>query len=256
MTQGEAPETAASQTVTAAEPQATSSCGNCGAPLAGHFCSACGQRDAGRLTFRRIASEAADHVLSLDSALLRTAIDLSRNPGRVARDYVRGRRKAYLNPLKYTFVMATLFALVINLLDVLPAGVPTDNEKAVQTYKLIVSLLGYLAYFYMLPVAALQSRLFRRQGDGVAECYVPLLYFYGHFLLLGSLLTAFGIYSTAYGTLAMRGLGLFYFLWLLVGFYRGAGASAYLKSFVLYLAFNVVNMGSGALIMFLTRLSP
>ncbi len=231
-------------------------CADCGAELAGRFCSECGQRDAGRLTFRRIAEETFDHVLSLDSALLRTAVDLSRSPGRVCRDYVAGRRKTYMSPLKYTFVTATVFALLVNLLDVLPSGLPADNEQAVKLFKLIVSALGYLAYVYMLPVAVLQRLLFRGRDYGVAESYASLLYFYGHFLLLGSVLSAFGAYSMSYGQLAMRGLGLIYFVWLVAGFYRSPEWWTYLRGFLLYLFFTAISMGSGFVLAILMGVRP
>ena len=227
--------------------EAPERCENCGAALGGRFCSECGQRRTRRITFRRVLAEAVEHLWSFDSTILRTATGLARSPGRLCREYVDGRRKAYMNPLKYAFLAATVFALVINLFDILPGGLPADNPRAVKLFRTIVSALGYLAYLYMLPVAAVQRALFRGQRFGVAECYVTLLFFYGQFLLAGSALSLLGLYSTPYGQWIMRVLGLLLFLWTLAGFYRSSRVTTFLKSALLYLVFTLVNIGSGIL---------
>ncbi|MCP5119647.1 MAG: hypothetical protein GY953_53290, partial [bacterium] len=129
-----------------------------------------------------------------------------------------------------------------------PAAVPADNERAVQLFQTIISVLGYLAYLYMLPVAALQRWLFRGHGFGVAECYVSLLFFYGQFLLLGALLAICGLYSIPYGLLVARLIGAAYLVWTLAGFYRSSKLATVAKGILLYLSFTVVSIGLGMLI--------
>ncbi len=230
------------------ELNSATTCRNCQTPTTGRYCPECGQRRARRITFRRVFNEGLEHVMSLDSAFLRTVVDLSRRPGQVCREYLEGQRKAFVNPIKYTFFMATVFALVVNLLDIVPASIPVDNKSAVQTYKVVVSALGYMAYLYMLPVAALQAWLFRRPRYGVAECYTTLLFFYGQFLILGTILAVAGVYSSPYGILIVRGLGLLYFLWLLARLYDETFGWTLVKGILLYLFFNFVNIDSGFLI--------
>ncbi len=145
--------------------QGTGQCAGCGATIEGSYCSVCGQRRVGRITFRRVFSEAARN-LTIGSTFPRTLIGMTTHPGRVAREYVEGRRKAYLNPLKYTFVIATVFALEVNLLEILPLGIDADREAAVSQFRTIIAALAYLAYVHMLPTA---ERLGAKCGVGTGK---------------------------------------------------------------------------------------
>ncbi|MEM7583646.1 MAG: DUF3667 domain-containing protein [Acidobacteriota bacterium] len=215
--------------------------------MTGLYCPVCGQRRTRRITFGRIFEKGAEQILSLDSAFLRTVFSLATRPGSTCRQYLDGRRKPFMNPVKYVFVLATLFAVVNNVLDILPASLP-DNPQAVRLYKFIVSALSYLAYLYLLPVALVQSWLFRRPRTGVAESYVIMLFFYGQFLVIGILLSVTGVYPTTYGLLIVRTCGFLYLLWLLAGLYRDTFLWTLVKGLLLYLIFNIFNMGSALLL--------
>ena len=39
-------------------------------------------------------------------------------PGAFVLDYLGGKRKSAINPLKYCFIVTTLYALAVNLLDI------------------------------------------------------------------------------------------------------------------------------------------
>ena len=227
--------------------QETGQCAGCGATIEGSYCSVCGQRRVGRITFRRVFSQAASN-LTIDSAFLRTLIGMTTHPGRVAREYVEGRRKAYMNPLKYTFVIATVFALEVNLLEILPPGIDADREAAVSQFRTIIAALAYLAYVHMLPTAALQRQLFRRQPIGIAECYVFLVFAYGQFVLIGALFALFGLYSTAYGNVAIGLFGLGYFMWATAGFYGDFKPLTLLKGALVYAVYLFLSVGSGFLL--------
>ncbi len=128
-------------------------CASCGA-LSGYDCSECGQRRARRLSFRRILSEALEHLLALDSAFLRTLIGLTKHPGRVCRRYVLGQRKTYVNPLKYTFVVATVCLLTYNFFrSPSPAGVDAASETD-RARIAIMPFAAYFGYVVMIPVVA------------------------------------------------------------------------------------------------------
>jgi hypothetical protein len=74
-------------------------CLNCGTPLAGRFCHACGQKAHLHRSVGHILEELVHGVLHWDSKLWRTLPLLVVNPGRLTRDYVRGRRARYIAPL-------------------------------------------------------------------------------------------------------------------------------------------------------------
>jgi hypothetical protein len=88
------------------------SCANCGAPLAGPFCAQCGAAplDTRPLTVRRFAGDLWNEVTNVDSVTLRTVKVLFRWPGRLTREYLAGRTRSYLPPLRL-YLLA--FALMI-----------------------------------------------------------------------------------------------------------------------------------------------
>ena len=87
-------------------------CLNCDHPFTGSFCPACGQTGAtGRLRVREIAGDAISQVFNLDAKVPRTLIGLTTAPGRVCREYVRGRRVGYVPPFRYCLILLTLTVL-------------------------------------------------------------------------------------------------------------------------------------------------
>jgi hypothetical protein len=87
-------------------------CASCGAPLVGRFCAQCGAAplDTRPLTVRRFAGDLWNEVTNVDSVTLRTVKVLFRWPGRLTREYLAGRTRWYLPPLR---VYLLAFALMI-----------------------------------------------------------------------------------------------------------------------------------------------
>ena len=97
-------------------------CANCGAPLSGEYCVACGQRHEPHLhSVRHFASEAFESITHADSRLWRTLGYLLVKPGRLTREFFEGRRVRYLPPFRLYLVISVLFFLV--------AGLPDPNEE-------------------------------------------------------------------------------------------------------------------------------
>lgn len=93
-------------------------CANCGAPLAGEYCAACGQRHEPHvLTLTHFAGEAFESITHADSRLWRTLGYLLAKPGRLTREFFDGRRARYLPPFRLYLVISLLFFLVANLPD-------------------------------------------------------------------------------------------------------------------------------------------
>ncbi|RVT90815.1 DUF3667 domain-containing protein [Sphingomonas crocodyli] len=88
-------------------------CLNCGAAIDTPFCGQCGQKAAARFAWRDIGREGWDRVRWFEFQLTRTLRHLVTGPGRVAREYVMGRRTAYMHPLK--LLVALVAALVLML---------------------------------------------------------------------------------------------------------------------------------------------
>ncbi|MEG3174870.1 DUF3667 domain-containing protein [Sphingomonas sp. RB3P16] len=91
-------------------------CRNCERPRSTRYCAHCGQKAARRLTLKDIAKESWERLRLFEKDSVTTLWRLIASPGRVARDYVRGKRSSQMHPLKL------LVALVAILLVVLAAS--------------------------------------------------------------------------------------------------------------------------------------
>ncbi|MEJ2521367.1 MAG: DUF4286 family protein [Gammaproteobacteria bacterium] len=88
-------------------------CANCGVPLHGQYCSACGQRARVRMiTFWELVRDAGDLLASLDSRLWRTLRLLLFRPGRLTVDYLQGKRARYVAPLRLFIASSLIFFFV------------------------------------------------------------------------------------------------------------------------------------------------
>ncbi|HEX4914225.1 MAG TPA: DUF3667 domain-containing protein [Vicinamibacterales bacterium] len=84
-------------------------CLNCGAPLYGSFCAACGQRDVPpHPTARELAGDAWQELSGYDGRIMATIRGLLR-PGFLTREYVEGRRAAYLPPVRVYLTVSVLY---------------------------------------------------------------------------------------------------------------------------------------------------
>lgn len=90
-------------------------CISCGAPLAGRYCSTCGELDPRerRLTLGAFAAESFRAVTDLDGRTLRSLATLVRQPGLLVREYLAGRRKSYLSPIQLFFLANLLFFVAV-----------------------------------------------------------------------------------------------------------------------------------------------
>ena len=99
-------------------PPAEGKCANCGAPLYGKYCYACGQPVVGMVRhFRSVASDIADSVLNIDERVFKTLLPLYLQPGKLTLDYFAGKRARYVTPFRLVFFLAIVafFALQLGL---------------------------------------------------------------------------------------------------------------------------------------------
>jgi hypothetical protein len=92
---------------------ASGSCRNCGAPLAGRYCSNCGQiADVHVPSTRELLHEVLEGLTHSDSRLWATLKCLCFKPGKLTQEFVAGRRTAYLPPFRLYLIMSVAFFLV------------------------------------------------------------------------------------------------------------------------------------------------
>jgi hypothetical protein len=91
----------------------STTCLNCAAPLAGPFCSQCGQRDIPPYpSVRELVVDAFWELSGWDGRFASTVRELVRRPGMLTREFLEGRRARYLSPLRL-YLMASLVYFVI-----------------------------------------------------------------------------------------------------------------------------------------------
>lgn len=94
------------------------SCENCGTPLAGEYCSACGQHAIDyRRSMWRVVVDALDSFLNWDTKFLKTTGVLLTRPGKLTNDFNAGRRVRYVHPLRLYLLASIAFFLIAKLVN-------------------------------------------------------------------------------------------------------------------------------------------
>lgn len=122
-------------------------CVNCGADMreGQRFCGQCGQRVIhGRLTLHDVGHDLVHAITHADHSIFSLMKDLALRPGRVAREYVDGKRKKYFGPFAFLFILVGLasFVTVVSGVEWF-APVPGDNpaRKFLQQHFNLVVLI-------------------------------------------------------------------------------------------------------------------
>jgi hypothetical protein len=116
-------------------------CENCGAPLAGRFCSECGQRHHEHAIhhFWQFIGEAAEDLTHADSRLWQTLSALLFRPGFLTREFLDGRRVRYLPPVRLYLVVSVIFFILGSLSArlVQPMNVVVDRHGRSFQYRVV-----------------------------------------------------------------------------------------------------------------------
>ncbi|WP_276132110.1 DUF3667 domain-containing protein [Polluticoccus soli] len=91
-------------------------CLNCGHQYVGNFCSSCGQKArTHRVTFSTIADEIPHTVFHVDKGFFYTLARLMKQPGKVIREFLDGKRISYFQPLSYLIILSTFCSFVSHI---------------------------------------------------------------------------------------------------------------------------------------------
>ena len=90
-------------------------CLNCGTPLSGPFCSACGQKAHIHRSVRAFFQDFVQGLFNFEGKIWRTLPMLAWRPGEMTRRYIAGERARFVSPVAlYLFTVFAMFA-VLNL---------------------------------------------------------------------------------------------------------------------------------------------
>ena len=118
-------------------------CRNCGAPINGAYCAACGQETALRLpTLREFLREAAGRYVAFDGRFWRTVFALLTRPGFLTREYLAGRRRRYIRPARL-YLFATLIFFAVTWLMVAPIDIFEIHAETPEEAKYLSADKGF-----------------------------------------------------------------------------------------------------------------
>ena len=108
-------------------------CLNCGTPLTGPYCSACGQRAHIHRSVRAFFQDFIQGLFNFEGKIWRTLPMLAWRPGDMTRRYIDGERARFVSPVAlYLFTVFAMFA-VLNFTGALNAGRPKPIQAALKT---------------------------------------------------------------------------------------------------------------------------
>ena len=127
-------------------------CENCGTPLLGPYCGACGQPVTGMVRqFSTLVGDFLDTVFDFDSRTLRTLGPLLLRPGYLSLEYFRGHRVRYVTPVRLFFFLCIAaflmmrFAVDEDIVDAQSGGSIEQAEKIEDVERLRDTVLDAMA---------------------------------------------------------------------------------------------------------------
>ena len=236
-------------------------CKNCGHPVAGNFCSHCGQKSSvGKINAASFITEVSESIFQIDRGFFYTLKELLVRPGHSIQAFLEGKRASYFKPIAYVLLWSTVYFLVAQstrqntfLGDVITGWMRGAMEEGGQTDtpKLVSWLLANYAYatLLLLPVFSLASYLaFFNYRKTYLEHIVINAYitgqqaiFYTVFVLAGAVIDSDMVEQVSLLVVVSYAFWVFWQL-----FPRGKRLLNILRSiltYVLYLAFSMVLLG-------------
>ena len=90
-----------------------SNCLNCGRPLAGPYCSACGQKAHVHRSLKAFMGDFVAGIMNFEGKFWRTLPMLAWRPGELTRRYIAGERARFISPIAlYLFTVFAMFAVL------------------------------------------------------------------------------------------------------------------------------------------------
>ena len=175
-------------------------CNNCGYEGTGNYCAECGKHfEIKRLTVTSLLHEVAHLFTHLDKGFAYTLKQLGIRPGRMQKDYIRGKRSVHQKPFSMFFVCATIAGLAIYWISksYITAQDSPFEEMRMHFYQLyFVIFQSVLTPFYALVLWL----LFRSKNLNYTEALVLFVYSFAFMLLFIGLVNLINLIPNHFGT--------------------------------------------------------
>jgi len=227
-------------------------CKNCQHPLTGPYCSQCGQEKRGRFTVRGLLQDFIDSLTNLERGFWHTIRELSVQPARVVEDYIAGKTRPYMNPLRYAFFLTGISVLLnvsLGIFDqqqqdiqqlITPDNVDAELLAQQQIFQERLRPFLNIIPLFLIPFTAYFYKLFFRRSTSYnyAEHVVINTFAQGHLALLSMPVIFLGVYTELGYKSFLIGM-LFYMLyngWIYKKLSAQGWAKAFAKSLFAFLS--------------------
>ncbi|HEY3093149.1 MAG TPA: DUF3667 domain-containing protein [Vicinamibacterales bacterium] len=217
-------------------------CYNCGTPLSGPFCSACGQK-AGLLdpTVHDFLHDFTHEMFHVDGRIFRSVWKLLSVPGLLTHDYFRGRRARWVSPIRLYLIFSLLYFAASTLPASRPVVIePNDDPEASAFLQRLgfdspealrewvgetIAHWGPRAMFVLVPVFAwLVNLAWRRRGRHYPQHLYFALHVHAAWFAVAALVVVLRLaVPTSVGAYLDDGLLLYGILYVVMAFRRAYG---------------------------------
>jgi hypothetical protein len=150
-------------------------CLNCGTHLlAGqHFCAQCGQKaDTHRISLHEITHDAIHYFTHADKGIFHLIKALAKRPGKVAQEYIAGKRKTYFKPLNFFLIVA---GIVVFMTSSFYREYPRPSNRSSQASAVPMSAEQVKKYRAMGVRAGKANKFTGKYSNVINMLAVPLL---------------------------------------------------------------------------------
>ncbi|RAW00217.1 hypothetical protein DQQ10_16715 [Pseudochryseolinea flava] len=210
-------------------------CLNCGSPLLGHYCSACGQKaSTHRYSIKHFVEHDVIHgVWHVDKGILYTIKALFKRPGHSIRDYVKGKRVPYFNFITLIVLILAISNLLAPYAHVKVSDLmPEAGKAAMNSFEIFTAKYPKIVLLIAIPVYSLFSFIwFRKAAFNYSEHLVLNAYKTVAELLLGLAFVILTIFYTNITVLTIiyfglnGGIAIIYSIWFYSQFFSKSGYS-------------------------------
>ena len=149
-------------------------CLNCGNTIKGKYCTQCGQSTSiGRITFKETVSSFLTIAFAFEGQLWLTIRLLITNPGKLFREYIAGKRKAYYKPVAFFILITAAYLILRAWIDFNPLAdesVKNDLEdltaisaKNGEVFRLMSANINNILFLLVFSIAFMLKLFFRKR---------------------------------------------------------------------------------------------
>ncbi|MGL4581556.1 MAG: DUF3667 domain-containing protein [Flavobacterium sp.] len=170
-------------------------CKNCNQLITENFCNNCGQKKYTRINKGYLLEELYEVVVYTNKGFLYSVKKVITNPGKIAREFIDGKRINHYKPILLSFVLSGISALVSFQFIGIARPLSDLNSKNPESNKIMSEFLAYFTNYHsfimllFIPFFALLTKLtFRKWGHNYYEHLVMNAYILSFITILNTLI--------------------------------------------------------------------